>query len=293
MATRGHLTAGDLSPIQYGTEITYGTAVNTGNVYGEVAADGNFQPTDNPHPHLAFKYGQRTFNQANYVTQQHEAGYQAVFEAADDDGMLLDLLGFAHATSGNALPSRTVAIRAKEASNAIKYVGCKTEELVIRADEPGEVVKFEETVFASYSEAASVSVVQTPTPAIQWTGGVILGNSTCYPQSFKLTVRNNLGRVYGYDNTHGSITKALLEGREEIDFEMDLWMEDFSYLLSNMTNATVSGTVVIRLGIAHPVDITLSGLSYVADGSNTALVQDKQKQTVRFRAQFLSKAAVA
>ena len=295
MASRGHNTAGDLSPLMYGNENTYGTEAATNACYGAIAAEnGSFKPTDNPHPHLTWRAGSRTFNRNNYVTQQEEAGFQATFEVPDDNGLLAAVIGYAHAADyTQSLPSRTVAIRDRAPGNTLKYIGCKTEELIISADAPGAVVKFEETVFASYSGFGTLNSISNGTnPAIQWTGGVVLGDSTYYPQSFKLSIRNNLGRVYGYSSGR-SITKALLEGREEIDFEMTLWMEDMSWLANNMYNGLAASTITINLGIKYPKVITLSGLTYACDGDNTALVQDKQLQTVRMRATGLSIASPA
>ena len=295
MAARGHMTAGDLSPMMYGNETTYGTEAATSACYGAIAAEGGqFKPTDNPHPHMTWRAGSRTFSRSNYVTQQNEAGFQATFEVPDDNGLLATIIGYAHASDyTNSLPSRTVAIRDKAQANTLKYIGCKTEELTISADTPGGVVRFDETVFASYSSSGSLNSISNGTnPAIQWTGGLILGDSNYYPQSFKLRIRNNLGRVYGYSSGQ-SITKALLEGREEIDFEMTLWMEDLGWLADNMWGALAANNIQITLGIKYPKVITLTGLDYACDGDNTGLVQDKQLETVRMRATGLSIASPA
>ena len=295
MTTRGHFTAGDLTPMYIGSETTYGQApIVVADEYGSIAEGGGFQPTDNPNPHMTWRYGSRAYNRAAYVTQQNDAGFRATFEALDAPGVLHAIIGYAvpasHITS---LPSKTLHIREGPVTNsALQYVGCKTEELTISADVPGGIVTFEETVFASYSDTVTMSSHgMADAPAIQWTGGIILGNSTYYPQSFKLTIRNNLSRVYGYDPDQGSITKALLEGKEEIEFEMTLWMEDLTWLLGAMKNETVIGNIVITMGTITPRKITLTGLNYVADGSNTSLIQDKQLQTVRFRATGLTEAA--
>ena len=290
MTARGHVTAGDLSPLMYGNENSYGTEAATNACYGAIAAEGgSFKPTDNPHPHMTWRAGSRTFSRSNYVTQQDEAGFQATFEVPDDNGLLATIIGYAHASLyTNSLPSRTVAIRDRAPANTLKYIGCKTEELTISADAPGGVVKFEETVLASYSEYGTLNSISNGIyPAIQWTGGIILGDNSYYPQSFKLRIRNNLGRVYGYSNGQ-SITKALLEGREEIDFEMDLWMEDLAWLANNMYNGLAVGSITINLGIKYPKILTLTGLTYACDGDNTALVQDKQLETVRMRAKGLT-----
>ena len=291
MTARGHFTAGDLSPIVFANETNYGIMVTPGNELGYIRDGGSFRPLDDPHPHITWRNGKRTFSKANYVTQQNEAGYTASFEVADHSGCLNSVLQYAHqGTFADSLMSKTVGICERTASTSLVYVGCKVNSFTISADAPGAVVAFEEEAYASYSDtgtAVNVSLAYTDA-AVQWVGGVILGDSHYYPQSFKLTINNNLGRVYGYDSARGSITKALLEGREEIDFEMTLWMEDLGWLTNNMYNGLATGDIKITLGINAPKVLTLTGLTYKCDGDNTGLVQDKQLQTVRFRAEGMT-----
>lgn len=289
MTVRGHITAGDLSPIVYGTESTYGTAVYPAKSWGQIGEGGSFQPTDNPNPYLTWRTGSRGYSPADYVTQQNEAGYKAVYEVNDDTGCIAAVLDGAVATFSNSLPSRTVALKVHSEA-ALRYMGVKTDTLVITADAPGGVVKFEETALAADMDTFTLAAVGVDTAsAVQWVGGLTLGGTTFYPQAIKLTIKNNLGRALAHNGTK-SYTKALVEGRQEIEFDMDLWMEDLSWLLNNMENG-LCGNISFTLGISKPQVITLTGCSYMADGQNTALVQDKQRQTVRVRAAALTHAA--
>ena len=292
MVTRGHFTAGDLSPVVYANETNYGVKVTPGQELGYIREGGNFLPLDNPHPHITWRAGKRTFSAANYVTQQNEAGFRATYEVADHSGALNNVFQYAHqGTFGDALMSKTVGIRERTTgTDTLLYAGCKVNRLTVSADEPGGVVAFEEEDLASYStqgENFNVSLAYTDA-AVQWVGGVILGDTHYYPQNFKLTINNNLGRVLGYDSARGSITKALLEGKEEITFEMGLWMEDINWLANSMYNGTAGGDIKITLGINAPKVLTLTGLTYICDGNNTGLIQDKQMQTVRFNAEAMT-----
>lgn len=281
MTARGHITAGDLSPIMYSTEATYGTAVAPATVWGTVGEGGSFQPIDNPHPYITWTSNSRAYDPGKYVNQQIDSGYKAKFEALDVTDAVKNILDGAVAAFGDSLPSRTVGIKVRDQS--IRYLGCKTDTLVISADAPGGVVTFEEEVVAAHTDATAVSPTSpSGIHAVQWVGGVTMGGTTYYPQSFKLTIKNNLGREYAHGGGYGeTYTKAAPEGRQEIEFEMALWMEDLNWLENAMFNGT-PGSISLTLGSSKPRVITLSGVSYVCDGNNTALVQDKQMETVRF-----------
>lgn len=287
MTARGHITAGDVSPIMYSAEATYGTPVTPATAWGVIGEGGSIQPTDNPHPYITYTTNSRAYDAAKYVNQQKEAGFKATFEVPDTTNAVANILNGAISAFGDSLPSRTVGIKVR--SQSIRWIGCKTDTLTITADAPGAVAKFEENVIASYSDETAIIVgIPAGVHAVQWVGGVTLGGTTYYPQNIKLTIKNNLGRVLARGNDK-SYSKALLEGRQEIEFEMTLWMEDLNWLLNAMDNGA-PGSISFTLGTSKPRVITLSNVSYVCDGNNTALIQDKQMETVRFIAGILTHA---
>jgi len=290
-----HITAGDLTPVTIQTESTYGTGSGTDVLYGDVAESGNFTFKDTANPYLNWRYGSRSFDPADYVTQQKDAAFTASLECRDDTGwgqIITHAVGTGGTTVNDPLlPSRTEEIYVRDGVRwrGRTYSGCKTDKLTISADAPGGVVKFEEEVMASKSTSASVNSAKaiwssSPAPAIQWMNGITISGNDIYPQSFKLSISNNLDRVRVPNGSGDAITGALLEGRREIEFEADVWMEDLSYIANAINNSIISGSVVITLGIDYPVTLTLSGCKYMADGTLPALIQDKQRQTIRLRA---------
>ena len=109
--------------------------------------------------------------------------------------------------------------------------------------------------------------------------------------SICLTINNNLGRVKGpvSANSDKAGTVALVEGRQEIELAMDVWMEDLTAVADAgvdfdgaLTNAAEIKTVAFSLGISKPANISGDGY-FMADGQHPGLVQDKQMQTLRFR----------
>lgn len=290
----GHITAGDLSPISIQTETIYGTASGTDVLYADVRPDGGkFTPKDTPNPYLAWRYGSRSYDPADYVTRQNDAGFDDSVEVRDIDGWERIIEG-ATGTGGTAaygsLPSRQASIYVRTDPSEWQgriYHGCKTDTLTVSCDAPGGIVAFDETVLASYGEDSDISTPKavwtvSDAPAVQWMNGVSVGGVSLYPQSFKLTVSNAIERKRGFVDGQ-AVTVALLEGRRNIEFEMDLWMEDLDYMRGAIHNGTV-GNIVLTLGIDNPVEITLSGVSWMADGTNPDLIQDKQRETLRFRA---------
>ena len=296
-----HLTAGDITPIGHIRETTYGTTPEGSyTYYGAIREGGNITPTDNPNPYVNWRYGSRLYDSYDYVNQQHEAGFTDAIEVYDTADWS-DILVYAGLGVTGSLRSRSVIwgylqnISAADRQYAMKYIGCKTDQLRISADVPGGVVGFDETVLASYRqpEDEATGTVMFPSeppastaPAVQWLGGLRMNNTyTYYPQSFSLTIRNNLGRADIYDTDLGK-TKAvvLAEGRQEIELEATLWMEDFSHLVRNMDNRDTLRRINLdlTLGLDNPDQLHLVG-AFMADGNNQALVQDKQLQTVRYR----------
>lgn len=294
-----HLTAGDITPLGFKTESTYGETPSAGNYtyYGDIREGGSITPTDNPNPYVNFRYGRREYDNNDYVVQQQDAGFKTNIEVRDIDGWatILRMGGIRNASTPDRsdLGSRTIFFGYNKGTldqYILKYNGCKTDELRISADVPGGVVTFEETILASYRDTQVTTlpsnIATTTGPAIQWVGGVTTTGAdpiTLYPQSFSMTIRNNLGRKEAYDTTLGkSKTAALYEGRQEIEFEMVLWMEDFNYMLANMSSPQGYLQFNMILGVHNPVRLTINA-QYMGDGQNTALAQDKQTQTVRLR----------
>ena len=291
-----HITAGDLLPIIQWTESTYNTPTGDPKYYGDIAEGGGFTPTDTLNPYISWRYGSRSSNPKNYVNQQLDAGFQASLEVRDVAGWT-DIVKYAWGIEGGqastpgygALPSRSEAFLVRTGASAYegrRYTGCKTDSLTISCDEPGGIVKFEETVLAGnavpYNVIPSGTAWNPDDPALQWMGPVtIQGQGEIYPQSFKLTVSNNLERVRVPGNP--AYTGALIEGRREIILELDLWMEDLAYMRSAMDTAEEgSRLVVFELGEQNPYEVNVSGI-IMREGQHSTLIQDKQKQTVRLR----------
>lgn len=290
-----HITAGDLTPVTINSESTYGVPSGADALYGDVAEGGHFTFKDTANPYINWRYGSRSFDPSDYVTQQKDAGFSASLEVRDDTGwgqIITNAVGTGGTTVDDpTLPFRTEAIYVKEGAKwrGRTYNGCKTDKLTISADAPGGVVKFEEEVMASKSSSALLNSAKSVwtsvnAPAVQWMNGITLAGDDIYPQSFKLTITNNLDRVRVPNGTGDAITGALLEGRREIEFEADIWMEDLSYIANAINNSAPASGIVITLGIDNPVTLTLSGVRWMADGQHPALIQDKQRQTIRLRA---------
>lgn len=307
-----HITAGDLLPIIQWNENTYGTATGDPKYYGDVAEGGGFTPTDTLNPYISWRYGGRSYDPANYVNRQLDAGFQASLEVRDVAGWT-DILKYAlggttsaPATSPyGALPSRTAAFFIRKASGSHegrRYTGCKTDSLTVKCDQPGGIVRFEETVLASsavgFSTVPSGTAWDPAGAAVQWTGGTKIGSTTIYPQSFSLTISNGLERVHYPGSVTGVLgspayTGAIIEGRREITLEMELWLEDLTYFDQSVSaTATAATTVQLTLGAAVPYKLTVTGI-VMREGQHDALIQDKQRQTVRLRCTEATMAAVA
>ena len=293
--TGRHITAGDLTPVTIQTESTYGTPDGTVTLYGDVAEGGRFTFRDTANPYINWRYGSRSYDPNDYVTRQKDAAFSAVLEVRDAAGweqIITNAVGIGGTTSGDPLlPSRTEEVCVKDGAqwSGRAYNGCKTDKLTITADAPGGIVRFTEEVLASKSapvtkNSAEAAWSSSSAPAVQWMNGITVAGTEIYPQSFELSITNNLDRVRAPNPSGEAITAALLEGRREIEFQADVWMEDLAYINNAISNADVSGSVVITLGIEEPVTLTLSGVKYMADGTLPDLIQDKQRQTLRFRA---------
>ena len=304
-----HITAGDIGRISRYNESSYGQPDSTGLTIGYVKGDGgSFTPNDNPNQYVAWRSGNRSYSTHDLVAQNHEAGYTAIMEALASSSALSyiisDALGTTTGTEAvGALPSKTVhlPVRTPGASSAyhqMDYVGCKTDRLVIKADQPGGIVEFQETVLASYGyikalSAAGDSFQDINYPAVQWLNGVTVNGTAVYPQNFELTINNNLGRVKGmvtaaadspWPNQQIAATADIVEGRREMEFSMDVWMDD----LARIAEAQAQGipateTIVLTLGTGSGAKQLALTAQPLLDGSNHALVQDKQMETLRYR----------
>ena len=300
-----HITAGDLLPILQWTESTYNTPTGNPRYYGDIAEGGGFTPSDTLNPYISWRYGNRSYNPNNYVNQQLDAGFQASLEVRDAAGWA-DIVKYAWGVSGTspttaaygALPSRSEAFMIRTGASTYegrRYTGCKTDSLVISCDEPGGIVKFEETVLAgsatAYNTLPSGTDWNPSTPAVQWTGPVTIAGSEIYPQRFSLSINNNLERV----RVPGSpaYTGALIEGRREITLELEVWMEDLDYFSASVDTAAEASRIVnLTLGSQYPFEITASGIIR-REGQHSSLVQDKQKETIRLRCDSVQMASAS
>ena len=302
-----HLTAGDLAPIGAANEITYGTPVNTPTYYADAKGDGgSITIQDTPTPYLAWRSGSRSFDSNDYVAQQNIAGYSDVLEVRDAPNwanIIVNACGTSNGTHDlpGALPSRTTVIGVNglgsHMTSGLRYAGCKTDELTIKGDAPGAVVSFEEKVMASYGQGVDIGDYTFTSPsihAVQWVGGVTMegGETTVYPQSFQINIKNNLERELAYDlSKGGSYTKALPEGRREIEMEMEVWRQDLQDIIWSRGVGSWSD-ITLTLGTANPYRIALTDVVSMSDGQISPLIQDKQRATLRFRATGITITAV-
>jgi len=303
----GHITAGDVSPLFAKRESSYGvTPSGDWDYYADIKGDGgNFTPTDNPQQYVSWRGGNRSYAQGNLLFQNVEAGYTAIWETGGrrEAELLEYALGSPTGTTPlGTLPSRTSAIWAKTVAHGAKdydrliYPGCKTDRLVIKADQPGGIVEFQETVMAKdvYYGVDTTSTVPTAPDtrfAVQWMGGIGFDvDRTFYPQNFELSINNNLARVKGLYTAEGegvrAATVGLVEGRREMELSFDLWMEDLEeYYAGNGVQSGVALSETLSLNIGNQwgyYKLTCVG-NRLLDGNNHALIQDKQLATLRFR----------
>lgn len=297
-----HLTAGDISPLYEMTEPTYADV--TGGVtayYADLKGDnGSFTPTDTPNMYVAWRHDSRAFNVADNVPTCLDAGYSDVVEARDASGwekIIKYAIGDDGTTAGTPrLKSRTTLLPVKVDSgyDRLFYTGCKTDRLEIKADQPGGIVEFDETVVAAYSY-----IQTTPTrpsfdppvsvstfPAIQWMNGATIGSTAIYPQSFRISINNNLGRIRGWnEEIEKACTVGLPEGRLEMELEMDVWREDLDEIakaFSGDSGAIMAGTITLTLGTLTPKELHMHAVPML-DGQYSPIIQDKQMETLRFR----------
>lgn len=287
-----HLTAGDVAPLAGKDESSFGVPTGTAYYYADLAGEnGGFTPIDTVNPYIAWRSGDRSYSYGDHTPQQVIAGYKATLEVRDLanwNRILGGALGTNNGTTAlGSLPSKTIQVGINGgAGGTITYYGCKTDELTIRIDTPGGVVTFEETVLAKrvdYGTVASFNpTLSNNTHAVQQRGAVTINGAEVYPQRVAIKIRNNLERVLGWDTTLGEAnTVAIVEGRREIELELELWREDITRM-ENAFKATKVPSAAVRVGYGLSKSISVNNLAYIGDGISP-LVQDKQTEVVRFR----------
>lgn len=296
------MTAGDLFPL---FRLENNSGVGTPIYYGDIAEGGKITPTDTCNPYVSWRtFGDRGFNKDNYVTRQKDAGFQAIYEVRDRTNwaMPLSLAGIRTDSYDRHDAVRSMLIYKRPSTvgvnNGRMYCHCATDQLTLSADEPGGIVKFEETVLAGYAEEYNTSpTAQIPTggAAVQWLGGATITatdntTKTIYPQNFKLNISNNVERIR-VPGTSEAKTGGFVFGKMECTLDLDIWMEDFKWMFAAQNNDKSIKSITIRLGLAVPVDVTLNGVVWM--DSNPDLVQDKQKQTLHFRGTVVTAATVS
>lgn len=301
-----HLTAGDISPLYEMTEPTYGqTSGGVTAYYADLKGDGgSFTPTDNPNMNIAWRHDSRAFNVADNVPTCLDAGYTDVVEVRDASGwekIIKYAIGDDGTTAGiPRLKSRTTELLVKVGSryDGLIYTGCKTDRLEIKADQPGGIVEFDETVQAAYSHIGTFPtrpgydppVALSSRPALQWMNGVKIGSTAIYPQSFRISINNSLGRVRGWnEDIEKACTVGLAEGRLEMEMEMEVWREDLAEIAKAMEaapGANMAQTITLTLGISNPKELHIYAVPML-DGQLSAIIQDKQMETLHFRIESL------
>ena len=301
-----HITAGDISPLYETTEPTYeNPAGGVTSYYADLKGDnGSFTPTDNPNMYVAWRHDSRAFNVADNVPTCLDAGYTDVVEVRDASGwekIIKYAIGDDGTTAGiPRLKSRTTELLVKVGSryDGLIYTGCKTDRLEIKADQPGGIVEFDETVQAAYSHIGTFPtrpgydppVALSGRPALQWMNGVKIGSTAIYPQSFRISINNSLGRVRGWnEDIEKACTVGLAEGRLEMEMEMEVWREDLAEIAKAMEGApgaNMAQTITLTLGISNPKELHMYAVPML-DGQFSAIIQDKQMETLHFRIESL------
>ena len=286
-----HLTAGDIRPLAGKDESSYGVPSGTAYYYADLAGqNGSFTPMDSMTPYVAWRSGDRSYSYGDHTSQQMVAGYKAVLEVRDGANWNR-ILGGAMGTNNSttplaALPSKTIQVGISS-GECITYYGCKTDELTLRIDSPGGILTFEETVMAKRVDYGTVAYfdpsIYDGVHAIQQRGPVTINSVEVYPQRLALKIRNNLERAIGWNATlNQTDTVALVEGRREIELELELWREDLTRL-EDAFKATKVPSAAFRVGYSAIKSISVNNLAYIPD-SVSPLLQDKQTEVVRFRA---------
>jgi hypothetical protein len=170
---------------------------------------------------------------------------------------------------------------------------------------PGDIILFDAEVLAQYaclvggSPPTTVTGLQSLTlgsqeaspssVALQWAypwtmtpNGV--SPFTMYPESWKLTIKNNLARgpgsKTGADGAQYHLTEQLHEGVQDIELEAVLFVEDLVHITNMLANKKVDSLSTVIGGNT----ITLTNGNYVVDGGAwPELVQDIHKHTVKWR----------
>lgn len=281
-----HITAGDLAPLVYRAETSPGVPTGDPAYYADAAEGGSITWQDNPTPYKAWRYGSRGYSVPDYVQTQKDLGLTANLETRDVTGwerIITNALGSTD-TSANpygVLPTREVRSYVRTGASAWQgriWTGVKTDTLAIHADTPAGIVKFDETVLAGSMAESDITAAlpawsASDAPAVQWLGATLIGSTEVYPQSFSVSIANALDRVRTADGA-----KALREGRREISVELNLWMEDLSFVRRSYALDGI-GNVTIGMGDTAPIALVLKGVR--PEPMSPALAQDKQRQTVR------------
>lgn len=218
------------------------------------------------------------------------------------DGLVEMALGAMTGTSPlGRLPSYSLLVELTQGSNVGQYLfnGCKVKNLTIDVPNQGARPTFAAEVWARHARKVGADRVVTglqsltlganeavPTSAIlQWKAPMTLvaGSSrTIYPQSWKLKVENNLqreqGGITGADSQNYAVARALHEGKLDIDFECDLYLEDLVIVDEMLANQAITSLSTSIGGNT----LTLSNGHYKVDsGSWPTFRQDVLKHTVK------------
>lgn len=289
-------TAGDLAPLWYAIETTYGTTPASGWLFGVEST--SVTPKDNLHQWSdGWWGGSRSRKMATAVSQRVDAAFTIKGEARSGSelpGLLQCALGTATGTQDiAALPSFSAVIN--EAGNCLLYNGCKVDDLKISYGDADSTLVYEASVLAryvtlltNYADAGLQSVTVTPptvrstNPAAQIGAVTVTADGsaeTVYPLSGTIEISNGLqrqrGTLTGADGNAYQLTVGLAEGRRQITSTMDLFMGDMKYYSQQLAN-TYPVSSSFRLGTKT---LTLNNGRYTVDGSNwPEFQQDVQKQ---------------
>lgn len=302
-------TAGELRPLYGVKETNYGvTPSGALDYYGElISATPNIDPGQT----VEHWSGSRSYAPASCVFERWDATLKVQVQprvpaAGYDwrDGLLEGALGAMSGTTPlGRLPSYSMLVELTQGAVTGQYLynGCKVNTLTLSVDKPGGRVLLDAELQASYvsklGAARAVTGLQQLTlgaaeappssPVLQWRSPTTLvagSTRTIYPQRLSIAIANNLqrqgGNVPGADSAGYSITAALHEGRRDITAEVELYLEDLTYIDEMLRNQAVASMATTIGGKT----VTLQDGHYIIDsGSWPELRQDVMTQVVRMR----------
>lgn len=312
-ATEGY-TSGDLYPLLYAMETTYGVTPTTGWAYGPQTLTFADKTTINQYN--ARWGGDRSVNVGAMVASARSVKFSIEWNDTLRTAWMAPLvqaaLGSATGTTAtDALPSFSL-IR-NVGGTYYLYNGVKVDQLKLQATSAERVVKLSADCVAQYVAPISVTgttatvtglqaltltlpaFAQNTAAAVLWTGAVDADGTALYPQSWDLTVSNGigsdgmeLGAITGADGQMYYGARTIRAGDRDIILNASVFMKDFTIYQSELENATVDAVTLTVGGQT----LTLGTGRYIVDGSSwPSFAQEKIMLPIKMRFQSVAEAS--